>query len=858
MFLLKEEEEKKMDRFIWLIQILLYLMQYQVGCLSSLSTFSSTHHSCPHDQRSALLQFKQHFTINSSASVLCNNDNGVLPYPKTLSWNESASDCCSWDGVTCDGLTGQVTGLNLGSSQLYGTIHSNSSLYHLSHLKVLDLSCNDFNYSHISSRIGSFASLTHLNLSFSKFSGLIPSEISHLSKLVSFDIYSLDDGLLSLETHTFRILLKNLTQLQKLELFHVNICSSLPDSIGHLKFLRYLGLSHCKLLGSIPKSLGNLTQIAHLDLSWNSFSGQVPSTLSNLQPEGEIPDVFGKLINLKFLLLGENNFNGQFPCWVTNMTQLLVLDVSSNVLTGPIPQSISKLVNLVNLNLSYNNFSGVELHVFLNLKKLELLDLSSNNLSVRAGNNTNRTLPNLSTLHLSSCNMNEFPDFLRNSKNLQTLDLSDGPIPKWVGQVLFFLDLSHNCLQGPLSVPPLAVSYFFISQNKLIGDIPLSICNSSSLKILDLSHNNMSGVIPQCLGNSTLSVLDLRVNGFHGTIPTFAKGNRLRNLNLNGNHLEGELPRSLANCRHMEILDLGNNKLNDTFPYWLDSLPKLQVLILKSNRFHGPINSSRTIDPFCMLRIIDISHNEFTGFLPARYLQNFKAMRNVDGNTMTLKYMGQNYCRDSVKIVTKGLNIELLNILYFFTAIDFSDNKFKGEIPNVIGRLQALRLLNLSHNCLTSHIPSLMGNLSMLESLDLSSNQLYGEIPGQLTSLPFLAVLNLSKNHLVGPIPQGKQFDTFQNDSYVGNMGLCGLPLSRECGDSTAEVQPPLVFQHEDDADFGGGFTWKAMLMGYGCGMPLGLVMAYVMFWKTNMVTRIIEGEQQIGYKWGGGRNHQT
>ncbi|XP_028095703.1 receptor-like protein 43 [Camellia sinensis] len=330
------------------------------------------------------------------------------------------------------------------------------------------------------------------------------------------------------------------------------------------------------------------------------------------------------------------------------MTQLLVLDVSSNVLTGPIPQSISKLVNLVNLNLSYNNFSGVELHVFLNLKKLELLDLSSNNLSVRA---------------------------------------------------------------GPLSVPPLAVSYFFISQNKLIGDIPLSICNSSSLKILDLSHNNMSGVIPQCLGNSTLSVLDLRVNGFHGTIPTFANG---------------ELPRSLANCRHMEILDLGNNKLNDTFPYWLDSLPKLQVLILKSNRFHGPINSSRTIDPFCMLRIIDISHNEFTGFLPARYLQNFKAMRNVDGNTMTLKYMGQNYCRDSVKIVIKGLNIELLNILYFFTAIDFSDNKFKGAIPNVIGRLQALRLLNLSHNCLTSHIPSSMGNLSMLESLDLSSNQLYG------------------------------------------------------------------------------------------------------------------------------------
>ncbi|KAL7189643.1 hypothetical protein ACSBR1_039314 [Camellia fascicularis] len=147
----------------------------------------------------------------------------------------------------------------------------------------------------------------------------------------------------------------------------------------------------------------------------------------------------------------------------------------------------------------------------------------------------------------------------------------------------------------------------------------------------------------------------------------------------------------------------------------------------------------------------------------------------------------------------------------------------------------------------------------MLESLDLSSNQLTGDIPEQLTTLTFLAVLNLSMNHLVGPIPRGYQFDTFQNDSYVGNVGLCGLPLSKECGDSEAKHQPPLVFQGEGDTIFLGGFTWKAVAMGYGCGMVLGLVMGYVMFLigRPKWFARIVKEEQhrnvktikQIGYQ---------
>ena len=85
------------------------------------------------------------------------------------------------------------------------------------------------------------------------------------------------------------------------------------------------------------------------------------------------------------------------------------------------------------------------------------------------------------------------------------------------------------------------------------------------------------------------------MNNFHGTIPdTFAKDNQLITLVFNCNQLEGLLPKSLVNCKQMQVLDLGNNKINDRFPYWLEALPELKVLILKSNRFYGPIGNHKT------------------------------------------------------------------------------------------------------------------------------------------------------------------------------------------------------------------------------------------------------------------------
>ena len=133
-----------------------------------------------------------------------------------------------------------------------------------------------------------------------------------------------------------------------------------------------------------------------------------------------------------------------------------------------------------------------------------------------------------------------------------------------------------------------------------------------------------------------------------------------------------------------------------------------------------------------------------------------------------------------------------------------------------------LIVLNLSTNSFMDHVPSSLGNLTALESLDLSQNKLSGKIPHQLISLTFLEYLNLSQNQLVGPIPQGGQFWTFEISSFEGNLGLCGSPLPKICGNNETPT-----YETSQESSRLEGFDWKVVVIGYACGLIIGLVIGY-------------------------------
>uniref|UniRef100_M1BIX0 Hcr2-0A n=2 Tax=Solanum tuberosum TaxID=4113 RepID=M1BIX0_SOLTU len=415
------------------------------------------------------------------------------------------------------------------------------------------------------------------------------------------------------------------------------------------------------------------------------------------------------------------------------------------------------------------------------------------------------------------------------------------------------IDLRSNLLQGSLPIPPNSTRYFLISQNNLTEEIPPSICNLTSLIMLDLARNNLKGEIPQCLGNiSGLEVLDMHNKKLSGNIPTiFSNGSSLRSLNLHGNKLEGKIRRSLANCEDLQVLALGDNHLIDTFPMWLGTLPKLQVLSLRSNTLHGSIQPPRIETIFPELQIIDLSYNAFSGNLPTSLFQHLKAMRTIDSSMEAPRYRGDTYYQDSITVTTKGFMREIVRILYLYTVIDLSSNKFGGQIPSIMGDLIAVHTLNLSHNGLQGHIPQSFGDLSSVESLDLSGNQISGEIPQQLVSLTSLSFLNLSHNHLQGCIPQGPQFHTFESNSYESNDGLRGFPVSKSCGDARVLDTNDTVSElddEENDSEFLSDF-WKAALMGYGSGLCIGLSVMYFMISRGNprwLARIIVEMEHKI------------
>ncbi|KAA2241304.1 T9SS type A sorting domain-containing protein [Chitinophaga agrisoli] len=87
------------------------------------------------------------------------------------------------------------------------------------------------------------------------------------------------------------------------------------------------------------------------------------------------------------------------------------------------------------------------------------------------------------------------------------------------------------------------------------------------------------------------------------------------------------------------------------------------------------------------------------------------------------------------------------------TTLALTNNNLSGQVPPVLGKLDALIRLYLSNNRLTGKIPFELSRLSNLEALDLSGNQLTGHIPSALARLSNLRELYLPRNQLTGRIP---------------------------------------------------------------------------------------------------------
>ncbi|XVF77242.1 hypothetical protein PTKIN_Ptkin14bG0027200 [Pterospermum kingtungense] len=460
--------------------------------------------SCSHDEASALIQFKSSFTIDESLSW--DYDAGINSYAKTDSWKEG-TDCCSWDGVTCDNIKGHLIGLDLSCSLLYGSIHSNSSLFHLLHLRKLNLAFNNFNASKMSSKFGEFTSLVYLNLSNSNFLGQVPSQVSHLSKLVSLDLSG--NYLHTFDKHSFKGLIQNLTELRRLFLGETNMYSINPNVLMNLSSsISSLSLYGCDLRGKFPENIFHLPNLKMLNIRFNeNLSLKLPkfnrsSHLKHLDLADissiELMDSINNLVSLEHLDLNGAHISGSILGEWGNLSKLKYLDLSRTYLSGRIPTSLGSLSNLYYLDLSCNNLSGQIPTSLGSLLNLCYLDLSYNNLSGQIPTSMG-SLSNLYYLDLSRNSLSgQIPcSFVRNLTHLECLSIQDnqleGSIPDEVHSFpnLVELDLTGNLLNGTL---------------------PSWLYTTSSIQRIHLSDNQFSGYMKEFQHNSlSYEVIDSKV-----------------------------------------------------------------------------------------------------------------------------------------------------------------------------------------------------------------------------------------------------------------------------------------------------------------------------------------------------------
>lgn len=275
--------------------------------------------------------------------------------------------------------------------------------------------------------------------------------------------------------------------------------------------------------------------------------------------------------------------------------------------TGTIPRELGNLPNLERLFLLSNNLTGpIPFDSLANSKSLTEFRVSDNPL--------NLVLPD-SLGNLSS----SFRSFLASNCEIT------GSIPNTIGNLtgLASLDLSSNGLSGtiPSTMKSLHnLQNLDLRRNNISGTIATTtndgVCGLLSLSEIYLEYNEISGPIPECLGN----ILSLRKiwfgsNRLDGNVPTsFGNLKDLIELNLSGNILTGSLPAELGNLKAATLIDLSANKISGNLPVSVGGLLDLQTLLLQKNEIQGSIPS--IFGAMVSLVSLDLSYNNLSGEIP--------------------------------------------------------------------------------------------------------------------------------------------------------------------------------------------------------------------------------------------------
>ncbi|KAF8035270.1 hypothetical protein BT93_C1329 [Corymbia citriodora subsp. variegata] len=242
-------------------------------------------------------------------------------------WNVSETSCSGGTGLNVTMASGIISNVTCNCS------FNNGKVCHVTNIQLKKLNLTGI----FPDEFGNLTYLTEIDITRNYINGSLPAtltripltilsalgnRISGIPKEIG-NISTLEEFVLedNLLGGALEPNIGNLSRLRRLRISDLNGPSSnFPDLQG--MNMRYLILRNCLLTGSIPGYIGEWTNLYILDLSANRLSGQVPDTM-------------GPALNYMFLT--NNSLTGAAPNWVT--TSKKFLDLSYNNFTGSFPTS---------------------------------------------------------------------------------------------------------------------------------------------------------------------------------------------------------------------------------------------------------------------------------------------------------------------------------------------------------------------------------------------------------------------------------------------------------------------------------------------------------------------------------------
>ena len=294
--------------------------------------------------------------------------------------------------------------------------------------------------------------------------------------------------------------------------------------------------------------------------------------------------------------LGANRLNGEIPTELGDLSNLNILYLSDNNLTGTLPQGLTALSGLESFR--FHNNSG---------------------LCAPIDEEFQTWLLGIAEVYGSSCAPE---DSLEDREALvQLYNALDGE--NWNNNANWLTELPIRQWHGVINDASGRVTRLLLESNGLAGEIPKELGSLSNLKRLELGNNDLTGEIPRELGNlSDLETLLLLgstsrlTGGLSGGIPKeLGTLSKLEALNLKFNQLAGEIPTELGNLTSLETLLLDYNRLSGEIPAELGSLSNLTRLMLGHNQLSGDI--PKELGNLSNLKWLSLEGNELSGCIPA-------------------------------------------------------------------------------------------------------------------------------------------------------------------------------------------------------------------------------------------------